>query len=764
MTVNACMRASTALVALGFLIPVSAAAQDGATEADGGRIVVTAQRREQDLTEVPLAVNVVGAEALEARNFSSPAQLPLLVPSLQLTNFQASPGATNFSVRGIGTASFSHLIEPSVATVIDGVVMGRPEMGVMDFSDLERVEVLNGPQGMLFGKNASAGLINIITTRPQLGEQSMKGEISWGNVEAASNVSSWRMNATANVPLAQNVAARVTGYLSADGALIGNTNDEGFDDFGRTQYGARGKLLIEGNSGFSLYVSGDYARSEGMGTGVYTARANAPGGTFEALDEEYGIVAGPDNLFQSSDAPTVLTYTVGGVQAELGYEFDSGVSITNITAWRGYNSDHNIDFDLRPIDIVNVTSAAYDLRQFSNELRIASPSSVALEYQFGLFYYHGVGKRTDLTLGQLGFDAPPDDVPYWLGLRAQNNITTDSYAAYGQITYHPADRLALTAGGRLTRDELDFFGTHNNDDILIGIQGEAGTQTYRKSQGHTDFSWRLSALYEITPDINGYVTVASGYKGPGYNLSWSGNPGGQAIGAETSMDYEAGLKMVLANDLRADISLYWEEFDNFQVQSYRDSDIPGVGSFVVQNAGNLRARGVEANLSWGLTGDLTLSGGIAYNDAVYTSFVGAQCYPGQTEAQGCVDGDYDASGNRLVNAPELSGNVALDYDSLVSANYRVFGHADFSARSAINFSANGNPSTVQGGYGVFNGSIGFGDADENWSLSLFCRNCTDKRYVTYIENNPGGATGDYGQSFALDSFRTIGLRFGFDFY
>lgn len=759
--------ASTAFAAVGALVPTAAAAQDGQASAqasENGVIMVTAQRREQDLAEVPLAISVVDSAALAARNFTNPAQLPLLVPSLQLTNFQASPGATNFSVRGIGTASFSHLIEPSVATVIDGVVMGRPEMGVMDFSDLERVEVLNGPQGMLFGKNASAGLVNIVTTRPQLGERAMRGEISWGNIEAAHNVSSWRMNATANVPLGEQMAVRVTGYVSDDGALVGNTYDQGFDDFGRTQYGARAKLLIDNGSGLSLYVSGDFARSEGMGTGVYTARADAPGGTFEGLDEDYGIVAGPDNLFQSSDAPTDLTYKVGGVQAELAYEFGSGASLTNITAWRAYDSEHTIDFDLRPLDIVNVSSAAFSFRQFSNELRLASASNVPLEYQFGLYFYHATGKRTDLLVGQLGFEGPPEDFSYWLGLRGQNDLTTDSYAAYGQVTYHATDALALTAGGRLTRDELDFVGTHNNDDILIGIQGEAGTQTYLKSQQNTDFSWRLSALYEVSPDLNAYVTVANGYKGPGYNLSWSGLPGAVAIGAETSMDYEVGIKASLARNLRFDVALYSERFKNFQVQSYRDTDIPGVGSFVVQNAGSLRARGVEANLSWGLSSDLTLSGGVAYNDAVYTDFTGAQCYPGQTVVQGCVDGSFDASGSRLVNAPEWSGNVALDYDTVVSTGYRLFAHADVSARSGVNFSANGNPNTLQGGFGLINGSIGFGDEDESWSLSLFCRNCGDKRYVTFIENNPGGATGDYGQSFALDSFRTVGVRFGFDFY
>ena len=740
-------------------------AKDSAQPEDTNKptaIVVTAQRREENLAEVPLSVSVVGADALAARNMTNPAQLPLVVPSLQLTNFQASPGATNFSVRGIGTASFSHLIEPSVATVIDGVVMGRPEMGVMEFSDLERIEVLNGPQGMLFGKNASAGLVNIVTTRPQLGATNVRGEVSWGNVEAASDVSSWRINSTVNVPLGQDIAARVTGYVTDDGALIGNTYDQGFKDFGRTQFGGRAKFLWEGDTGLSVYLSGDYAKSEGMGTGVYTARADAPGGGFEALDQQYGIVASPDNLFQSGDAPTDLIFKVGGVQGEFAFEFANGISVTNIAAWRAYDSEHTIDFDLRPVDITNVSSAAFSLRQFTNEVRIASPSSTTFEYQAGLYYYHATGKRTDLLLGQLDLGAPPPGFDYWLGLRAQNDLTTDSYAGYAQATWHATDALALTVGGRLTRDELDFFGTHNNDDIVIGIQGDPGTQTYVKSQGNTNFSWRLSALYEFTPDINGYVTVARGYKGPGYNLSWSGVPGAASVGPETSMNYEGGIKAVFG-PVRLDLSAYWEKFTDFQVQSYRDTDTPGVGTFLIQNAGSLRARGVEGNASWNATPDLTLSGSFAYNDAVYTSFLGAPCYPGQSAAQGCINGVYDASGNRLVNAPEWSGNVALDYETFVGTGYRIVGHGDVAARSKVNFSPNGNPNTIQDGYAVLNASLGFGDEDATWTVTAFCRNCANQRYVTFIESNPGGAIGDYGQSFALDSFRTIGLKFGFDF-
>lgn len=224
------------------------------------------------------------------------------------------------------------------------------------------------------------------------------------------------------------------------------------------------------------------------------------------------------------------------------------------------------------------------------------------------------------------------------------------------------------------------------------------------------------------------------------------------------MDYEVGLKSILFGRLLLNVTAYWETFKNFQVQSFADTDVPGVGTFLIQNAGSLRARGIEGNFSWRAGGGLTLSGGGAYNNATYRRFQGAPCFPGQTAAQGCIAGAVDASGNRLVNAPRWTGTLAADYETPVGSTLRFVGHADGYARSRVNFQPNGDPNTVQRAYGVVNGSLGIGDIDKRWLVSVFCRNCGDKRFVTFIESNPGGSPGDYGQSFALDSFRTLGVK------
>lgn len=756
---------STSIALFAGAGPAMAQAGDAqaAADTDVTDIVVTAQRRAENLKDVPLSVSVASAEALANRNFTDPAQLPYLVPSLQLTNFQASPGATNFSIRGIGTASFSHLIEPSVATVIDGIVMGRPEMGVMEFSDLERVEVLNGPQGMLFGKNASAGLVNIVTRRPQLGTLSVDASGTYGNIAAARHVDAWKDNVTLNIPLTPIAAARISGYVSDEGPLVGNPNPSGFKDFGRTQYGARAKLLIDPGTGLSVYVSADYSQSNGIGTGIYTARTAAPGGALAALDAVYGIVARPGNLLQSSDAPTDLHYEVGGIQVELAYEFASGATLTNIAGYRAYQSRHTLDFDLRQEDVVNISSAAFDFQQFTNELRLSSPSSAAFEYQVGLFFSRANSDREDFLRGNLQLGAPPPGAADWLGLFATNDLTSKSYAAYAQGTYHVTGALSLTAGARITHDRMSLRAYHDNGDAAIGISGVPGPISYNPSQKDTGVSWRLSALYEFLPSLNGYVTVARGYKGPGYNLGWSGVPGAAPVGSETSIDYEAGLKGNLLGRVNFGLSAYWEEFDNFQAQSYADTDTPGVGTFLIQNVGTLRARGFEGNLSARLGHVLSVSASGAYNDAVYTSFPGATCYPGQTAAQGCIDGSYDASGQQLINAPKWSGTIALDLDAPLSQSLALVGHADVYGRSRVNFQPNGDPTTVQLGYATVNGSIGISGGEGSWRASLFCRNCFDKRFVTFIESNPTGAAGDYNQSYAVDSFRTVGVTVKFSY-
>jgi iron complex outermembrane recepter protein len=286
-----------------------------------------------------------------------------------------------------------------------------------------------------------------------------------------------------------------------------------------------------------------------------------------------------------------------------------------------------------------------------------------------------------------------------------------------------------------------------------------GNRDFSDSTNNNDFSWRLSAQYDVTPDVMAYGTVARGYKGPGFNLSYNAVTGD--VGPERSMNYEIGVKTQISDAVLFNISAYGETIKDLQVQAF----IPAQLAYLIANAGTLRARGVEMDLRVSPADDLVFSLQGAFNDAEYTSFPGAPCFNGQTVAEGCVAGVSDATGNPLQNAPKYSGTFAVDYSHAAGSSYRMYFHADLYARSKVNFHPSKDPFMEQKGYALANASIGFGPDSDAWKLSVFCRNCFDQRFVTFIEPNP--ATGfssipgerSYGQTFGLTSFRTIGVSF-----
>lgn len=719
-------------------------------------IVVTAQRRSESVQKVPLSVTVLTSDALQERHFSDPAQLQFLAPNLQFTSFAVAPGATNFSVRGIGTASFSHLIEPSVATVIDGVVLGRPEMGVMQFSDLDRVEILAGPQGMLFGKNASAGLINIVTTRPKLGRTEFIAHAETGIVNGASKCCATLLQSTVNAPLGSDAAIRINGYFSDENALVRDVFPNPGSNYGHREYGVKPKLLWEPNDQFTVYLSGDYAHGTGLGTGAITPRAVAPGSPLIPFEEAAGIVPSPTNLERSANGPTNVTFDVGGAQSQVDLKLDGGLTLSNTLAYRKYKAHHSFDADYHQIPDLDQISAHFNFDQVTEELRLSSNSGGRFDYQAGVFWYSGQTNRSDYASANLNLGPPPPGLVNWAGFDAFDDLRSRSDAIYAQGTLKATDSLRLTGGGRYTWDRLTDVASNVISDFAFGF---APAAAYTQKTRAKDFSWRVSAQYDFAPAIMGYVTVSTGYKGPGFNQVYGG---GLPIGPENSTAYEVGLKSRFGSSLLFNISAYWETVKDLQVQAFR----PDIPAYITSNAGSLRSRGVEAELRWNPAPSLNLTGNLSYNDATFTSFSHAQCYPGQTLAQGCVADALnpsntftDATGNRLQNAPKWAGNIAADYDPMLNDRMKGYFHADVYARTRVNFSANGNPATAQPGYSIVNGSAGVGAEDGSWRASLFCRNCFDKRFVTFIESNPGGIAGDYGQSFGLTSFRTVGVSF-----
>jgi iron complex outermembrane receptor protein len=297
------------------------------------------------------------------------------------------------------------------------------------------------------------------------------------------------------------------------------------------------------------------------------------------------------------------------------------------------------------------------------------------------------------------------------------------------------------------------MAAYSNQDGNGSSLGLPGINNAYQSIHHANLSGRVIGQFDFTNNVMAYVSAARGYKGPGFNTGFNVNA--PTVLPEIPTSYEVGMKSsFLQQRLTFNISAYSETFKDLQVQSY---DVAAV-SYLITNAGSLASRGFEATLAALPLPSLKIIAGLSYVDAFFKSFQLDQCYAGQP---GCsAQGTTNSTGNRLPDAPRWTGTLQLDYHHRVSTNLEVTANVAEYARSWVNFASNADPHTVQAAYALSNATLGIGRSDGSWRISAFCRNCADRRFVTYIEANPLSAA-DYGQQFGLDSFRYLGVSVDF---
>jgi iron complex outermembrane recepter protein len=748
------------------------APSDGSKAASTGdelmEIVVTAQKRQENLQKVPIAITAVSADALRDRNIEEAAELPQLVPSLQQQSINNQVGSVNFAIRGVGTAIYGPQVESSVGTVVDEVAMSRPQFAAIQFFDMDRIEVLRGPQGMLFGKNASAGLINIVTNQPELGKFDALADFSTGLRDTDNSGTNVLAEGALNIPISPESALRITAFVNHEDAFDQNTFNPG-EDLGMTQGGVRVKYLIKPDDHWNILIAADYVKEDGPGNSVIMRRSDAAGGFIAGLDQKAGIVASPDNTSMASNGPWFNHFTVGGEQANVTYTFDSGLSITDIAAYRFYTDSSNGDFDMLPESVWDITAQQRDYTQFSNELRVASPSGGRFEYQFGTYYLNlRAFDQTQQALNLAGLFPPTAAGITNLGSDFRPQSWNESVAAFGQAAFKVTDQFRLRAGVRETYDDVRF------KDVFLA-QGHGYVFAlplyplvpFDNHTDNTNFSYRAGAEYDIEPDVMGYVTYARGYKGPTYDQL-----NGHLVNPEIPDDLEVGLKgTFFERKLSLNVALFDENFHQFQAQAQEPG---GATGFETLNAGNLTSRGVEVEFRARPIEGVTLSGGFTFNDAYYESFQGVACYPGlptgPVAAKGvCAPNNTtDASGNRLAYAPRWAGTFSATYERAFTGNLNWFIEGNSYYRSSVNFSPAGDPQDRIGGYAILGASLGVETTDGRWKLNFYARNLADKRIPSYVTEDPldgfyGDAKkgGDYWQQFDANSFRLIGLSLAY---
>ena len=727
-------------------------------------IIVTAQKREERLRDVPLAVSAISGTALQSQQITTATDLRLISPSLNFTP-SANARGEGFAIRGVGTAIFSDTVEQSVGVVVDGVVLGRSGQATGDLLDLERVEVLRGPQGMLFGKNASAGLISITTRRPQLGATTIDVNASYATFNEI------KLSAVGNLPIGETVALRVAvGGQTADGTVYNRQLRTDVNN--RNEQNVRGKLLFQPNEDLSIMLSGDWQQRRSRCC-TWTARSAPAGTTFGVLNAAAGVVPSISNREIAAGVPFFQNVDAWGVSGQLDYDVGFA-TLTSITAFRRWKNTDNNDPDLLPVNILDVNTGTSKLRQFSQEVRLTSPAG-PVEWVAGLFYYDQNNVTDSNQTGTLGAVV----LPSLLGTTLFTDTTNVSKAAFGQITVRPLPGLKLIAGARYTDEKIDLILRQAQAPGTVATIPGRFTGTIFGSTGARNLSYRLTAQVDVTPTLMIYGTYARGFKGPGINTLGVSTSVTEVVQPEIPTTYEFGARGAwLNNRVSFAIAAYRTDYTNFQAQVFDQGVIPG--RFRVTNAGKLKTQGIEAELSVRPATGLTLSFNGSYLDATYADFQNIACYTGQailpfgtarTSDRDCIrvsaavgaTAVTNGTGNRLTNAPQLTFSLFGRYEVPVG-NLKGFVQGNYQFRDKVSFSAAGDPNLVQDGFGLVNGSIGIGETDGRWTATIFVKNLFDKFYATNIISQPVlNAPGVYSQFYTPDARRIVGVSLGMKF-
>lgn len=750
---------STALTWAGVGFAQTPAGSEGgqkAAEVDAavGDIVVTATKREERLLNIPISVNVVGAMQLERQNITSITDLSRAVPAL----------GTGSSVRGISTNGFARSSEAAVSVVLDGVVLGRS--AINNIFDIERVEVLSGPQGMLFGKNASAGVINIVTKTPNPAGFEMIAHADIGNYKYM------RDRVTVNAPLASNAALRVGMHLEQQGGYVTNTRT------GRENraysYGARARLLWEPSDNLSINLIGDVDKGSDNGVGTRTfAVVGTP--LLASRLAACGIVARLDNDRHCAEGETPITARTlaYGLSAQLDYRLPGDYVLTSITAkrWRE-TGDFDYkglggDTDALNIDILSTNLAPSYVKTFSQELRLASPVDQTISFVTGLYASRTRTRDQIFQAGTLGLVPSPLRV----GRVSQIGIFQRSYAAFGQATIHATDKLSLIVGGRYTDElvedngksltptttpSLNSFGVIFVPALLI-----ANVNQRVKTN---NFSWRLGVQYQWTPSLMTYFTAARGYKGPAVNDSASPPLVQPIIRPEIPMNYELGLKSSFFDGKMAvTLSLFNNRVKDFQTAVFvapsATNPVPG---FAQGNAPYIRTRGFDLNLFGRPAPGLSFNIGAIYNRAVYSPSFLVSCNTQQVRGVGtCSAQGTTQPVSQLANTPKLRILVNGEYATDLNPKLSGFIQSDLVFETHQFLSATPDPNLETGNHWLLGGRIGVRSKDGGWGVSIFGRNLLDKAYplvfADAITAFNGGGGKSYATSPSIDWHRSFGL-------
>ena len=706
-------------------------------------VIVLAQKREQSMMDVPIAVTALTGEQLQAAVVNDIFDLRASIPALEVRAVDPPSQGTAFAIRGLGTSVFNMGFEPTVATFVDGVYRSRSGLlASTDLIDMERIEVLKGPQGTLFGKNTTGGAVTMYTNKPELGETSGYLRASYEEYNRT------RLSGVLNLPLSDTAALRLAGgWAQGDGWMDNKATGNEIHDLDR--WNVKAQLLFMPNDDLSVRIIADYAElSEACCAPMRFVNDPRSGAVNGAAAAEIGSTIidpadiGDYNLALNTDPK--LDAEDKGISAEINWTLASGLTLTSISAYRSYEDENYKDNDFTGVDVLYSNQDLPEVELFSQELRLAGDSDFGfgpLSYTLGAYYSEeSIELNNEFIWGSQALTFFfPWHAPMSRAYLSSFEQETDSFAVFAQGSWDVSDALSLTLGVRYSEDDKE--GSLVNDQPLALFMGMpipnvfplGVVYDYDAEKEDDEWTWTASAQYDLSDETMVYASYTHGYKSGGISMTrdaggtfFAFTPVGPAgpfpptdptFDKETADSFEVGLKSTLMDGrMRLLAAAWYTEFEDLQVQVLRPED----GAFAVSNAEGAISQGIEFETNIAVTDALTLNASVQYLDATYDNGTG--------NLSGASVADLD--NEDLALASDWTGTVGFNYDRPVGDNIAVFMDANLFFRSDARLSSEiQRYDTDQDGYELLTLRTGVRTLDDQWELSAWCRNCTDESYA-----------------------------------
>ncbi|MFA7553898.1 MAG: TonB-dependent receptor [Spongiibacteraceae bacterium] len=781
-------------------------------------VMVTAQKREQGLQDVPLSAEVLSENTLSLSKIDTTVDLALASPSI---NFQQgwSPFISSFGMRGVNTFAFEGGIQPSVSFIVDGVPIARTGEFQAELGDIERIEVLRGPQGTLFGRNATAGAISVIRKKPTMDfEASLGGSITDDNEYIGT--------AMISGPLTETVRGRISVYGKQLGDYIENAYPGQSDEGGENSWGILGKLEVDFNPNANILVTAEYTqRDTSISPTISIIPEDGSLGDIRRFALGYGDItrgqAVIDDPFKiSTNQSTVSDTENWGISADLTWDLSDSLRLKSIASYRSFFLSNELDVDASPANPINTLNQpvigwgqtnysltdddpfTFDTDYFSEELRFEGKNG-DVEWIVGGFYqlYNDRPKSEtpllfadyifEFSAGLPGNGIAGDDY-YFQTNPVSAEATWESWSIFADTTWYFAERWNVFVGLRWTQEDIEmkyrrrdiigpaespYFNPLTDDFVVVDLPGLQADPLWSLFQRVTDFrredrsedwSGRIGFSWDFSDNTNAYISVSRGFVGSGVNFGRNAAKSNSIINPSVSKSFELGMKSQLLDDrLRLNLAAFRQETTDLQTSGL----IPGTIINETFNAGILVSTGLEINMTWLPTDTLSVDFSSTFLDTEIKDLL-QPCYVGQTSVQGCnidLSGDgipenQDVEGKDGVVAPDISYRISLRQDV-------PFDELPFDAYVMVNYTwqdetymtLDHDPMAIRDDFGVTDMFVGLTHRDGRYELSLFCKNITDEQYYSSLAVTYGSIARLQGQV-SRGAQRYFGVKAKYNFW